>query len=66
MLYFRCRYYAHCGGDSCAKCSLGEAEKRRELKKALIDLSLVQSAGPTDNEIYVATLEAERKYGRKR
>ena len=54
MLYFRCKYYGHCGGDSCAECNLGKAEKRKELNKALLNLSLVLPAGPTDNEIYVA------------
>ena len=65
MLYFRCKYYGHCGGNSCADCNLGKAEKREELNKALMNLSLVLPAGPTDNEIYVATREAEKKYGRK-
>ena len=65
MLYFRCKYYGHCGGDSCAECNLGKAEKRRELNEALLDLSLLFPAPPTANELYIAIGKAEKKYGRK-
>ena len=66
MLYFRCRYYNKCGGDSCVNCPIGKVEKMKELNAALLDLSLILPAAPTANEIYVAIQKAEKKYGRKK
>lgn len=66
MLYFRCKYYDKCGGEACSKCPERKALITEELKEAVKGNVEVLLSGPTDNEIYVATLKAEKKYGRRR
>ena len=65
MLYFRCKYYEHCGGDSCIRCEEGKEQKLKDLNAAIKDLSKVVPAAPTANEMYAAIQKAKKKYGRK-
>ncbi len=61
MLYFKCKYWDRCGGDSCERCP----ERKRYILEDLKDLGAVQDAGSTNNELYIACIQARKEMKRR-